>query len=93
MNAQQDGSTGPQPTDLPLFEPITTATGTTYTKPFGLMLSLEVGRLGVDTYGDLLNAIAAAWRGREELPVRPGHDGGIRNEDGAPVGLWMIDYA
>lgn len=75
------------------FEPVTTDTGTTFTRPFGLMLTVEVGRPGVDTYGDLLNGIAAAWRGREELSVRPGQEGGIRNEDGAPVGLWLIGYA
>lgn len=72
------------------FEPVTTDTGTTFTRPFGLILTIEVGRMGVDTYGDLLNSIAASWRGREEVSVRPGHEGGILNEQGAPVGLWLI---
>lgn len=75
------------------FPPVTTSTGTTYTRPFGLILSFEVTQPGITTYGDMLNAIAAAWRGREELAVKPGADGGIRDEQRAPVGLWMIDYA
>lgn len=92
--AVDDGIEG-EPQEDAVFTPVTTDTGSApsaYVPPFGLMLTTEVMAPGVTTYGDLLNSIAAAWRGREEVPIHPGSEGAIKDEFGAPIGLWMIAH-